>query len=155
MVLLSVWFLNCSHQARKAFSGNYDFSIECLGVELDGSQTLRTWGSGRNKADAIEQARKNAIHTVLFEGIRNGQGDCYVKPIVSEVNAEMKYREYFNRFFADSGEYLNFVSNKDEPLTQKLSRNSYSGTDFQIYGLVVRVLLPDLEQKMIADGILK
>jgi hypothetical protein len=155
LLSLSVGFSNCSHQTRKAFSGNYSFTIECLGVEHDGTQTLRTWGKGRNKADAIEQARKNAVHTVLFKGIRDGQEDCYVKPVIGEVNAEMKYKEYFNRFFADNGEYLNFISNKDEPLLQKISRDSYTGTDYQIYGLVVRVLLPDLEQKMITDGILK
>ena len=27
---------------------------ECMGIELDGSQTLRSYGTGRNKSDAIE-----------------------------------------------------------------------------------------------------
>ncbi len=151
----SIWLSSCSHQTRKTFSGNYNFTIECLGVELDGSQTLRTWGNGSNRADALEQARKNAVHAVLFKGIRDGQAGCLVRPIISEVNAEIKYKEYFNRFFADGGEYMNFISNKDEPLRQKFSRDSFYGTDYQIYGLIVRVLIPDLEHKMISDGILK
>lgn len=32
--------------------------VECMGVEHDGSQTLRVTGTGRNKADAVEQAKK-------------------------------------------------------------------------------------------------
>ena len=47
-------------------------SIRCMGVELDGSQTLRVQGYGRNRADAKEQAMKNAVWAVIFDGIRDG-----------------------------------------------------------------------------------
>ena len=47
-------------------------SIKCMGVELDGSQTLRVIGYGKNRADAKEQAMKNAVWTVVFDGIREG-----------------------------------------------------------------------------------
>jgi len=39
-------------------SGNYTYEIECMGSELDGSITLKAWGKGNNRADAIEQAKK-------------------------------------------------------------------------------------------------
>ena len=39
---------------------------ECISVEQDGSQTLRVWGKGRNRVDAVEQAKKNAVYEVLF-----------------------------------------------------------------------------------------
>ena len=56
-------------------SGDYSLpAIECMGVELDGSQTLRVWALGRNKVDALEQAKKNAVREVIFKGIRNGSG---------------------------------------------------------------------------------
>lgn len=40
-------------------------TLECLGVELDGSQTLRVSGVGRNKADSKEQAKKRGVGCYL------------------------------------------------------------------------------------------
>jgi hypothetical protein len=36
-----------------------------------------------------------------------------------------------------------------------MSRDGYAGSEIVVYGLIVRILRPDLERKMIADGILK
>ncbi|MDP5076044.1 MAG: hypothetical protein NWP82_06130, partial [Flavobacteriales bacterium] len=80
---------------------------------MDGSQTLESWGSGRNRFDAVEQAKKNAINEVLFKGILNGKPECERKPLVPEVNAREKYASYFNAFFADGGEYLNYITLQD------------------------------------------
>ena len=32
-------------------------------------RTLRAWGRGKNRTDAIEQAKKNAVRDVLFKGV--------------------------------------------------------------------------------------
>ena len=71
-------------------------SIECLGVEGDGSQTLRVTGTGRNKADAVEQAKKDAVMAIIFTGIRGGLNGCDTRPLINELNARDKYEEYFN-----------------------------------------------------------
>ena len=44
-------FITTDAQTSTVFSRS---SIKCLGVELDGSQTLRVQGYGRNRSDAIE-----------------------------------------------------------------------------------------------------
>ena len=100
--------------AQTSTSAYYDYEVECLGVELDGSQTVRVWGVGRNKKDAVEQAKKNAVRIVLFKGIQSGMKGCNTKPVVFEVNAEEKYEDYFNVFFMDGGEYSRYISMKDE-----------------------------------------
>lgn len=73
-------------------------SIKCMGVELDGSQTLRVLGYGRNRSDAKEQAMKNAVWAVVFDGIREGVSGCNMRPLVTEVNARERYEDYFNVF---------------------------------------------------------
>ena len=83
-----------------------------MGIEHDGSQTLKAWGNGRNRLDAVEQAKKNAVRDVIFKGITEGNKECNIKPIIFEVNAEEKYENYFNSFFADGGAFKNFVSLK-------------------------------------------
>ena len=123
LTLLSIFF-SCSTQ--KTVSTNYSYSTECLGVELDGSQTLKAWGNGRNREDAVEQAKKNAVRDVIFKGIREGKQDCNQKPLVFEVNAQEKYEDYFNKFFADGGEYRNYISLKDERIFDKIKRRRYT-----------------------------
>ena len=47
--------------AQRQNSGVKEFEAECLGVEGDGSQTIRAYGFGKDKDDAVEQAQKNAV----------------------------------------------------------------------------------------------
>lgn len=142
-------------KAQKSTAGNYSYKTECMGVELDGSQTLKAWGNGRNRSDAVEQAKKNAVRDVLFKGITEGKQVCEMRPLVPEVNAEAKHRAYFNVFFADGGEFKNYISLKDEKVLDKISRDKQKARQSVTHGLVVRVLREELRQKLIADGILK
>ncbi|MDE5736323.1 MAG: hypothetical protein K2L03_05555 [Bacteroidales bacterium] len=136
----------------KNLGGYYTYQTECLGSELDGSYTLRAWGIGRNQVDALAQARKNALRDVIFKGISKGKSDCEIKPILMEVNAEEKYRDYFNRFFADGGEFEHYVNYKDK----RVSTFHRERTEDEIkYGVTVRVLYDRLVDKLRADGILK
>ena len=50
----------------------HNYNTECMGKSMDGSQTLRVWASGRNRANAIEQAKKKAVYDVVFTGITSG-----------------------------------------------------------------------------------
>ncbi len=149
-----LFILGCNPQRHLA--GRYTYQTECIGIELDGSQTIKAWGDGRNRADAIEQAYKNAIRDVLFNGINYGKSDCNVKPVISEVNAMEKYQDYFNKFFADGGPYKAFVSEKDESRyhIEVIKERKEAGSQ-EKYGIIVRVLRPELISKMKADGILK
>jgi hypothetical protein len=144
---------SCSPQRKIA--GNYTYKTECLGVELDGSQTVKAWGTGRNRWDAIEQAKKNAARDVLFNGIYEGKQECEKRPVVPEVNAQQKHETYFNKFFMDNGEYKQFVSLKDERIGQKIMRDRKGARQSVTQGLVIVVKRSDLKQKMIQDGILK
>ncbi len=122
----------------------------CIGIERDGSQTLRVWGKGSNVADAIEQAKKNAVYEVLFRGIR-GTGECERCPLVPEVNARERYANYFNPFFKDGGEYQKFVT---EEVAGKTSCLEAKGSSIISYGVIVTVDREGLRQQLERDGVL-
>lgn len=144
--------LTVSVIALQAQTGAQPQEVECLGVELDGSQTLRSKGKGKNKADAVEQAKKNAVWAVLFEGIHAGAAGCDMRPIVAEANAREKYEEYFNAFFRDNGGYMDYVSTEDEKRWSKdKTKNKYEVT----YTITVRVLRPELKSRLRQDKIIK
>lgn len=142
--------------AQTSTSAYYDYEAECLGVELDGSQTVRVWGVGRNKKDAVEQAMKNALRIVLFKGIQGGLKGCNMKPVVFEVNAEEKYEDYFNVFFKDGGEYSKYISMKDEKRVNlfKKDKDKEKSKHFVKYGVTVRVLRAELKKRLENDNIL-
>lgn len=127
------------------------FETTCMGVEQDGSQTLRAWGKGTNKGDAIEQAKKNAVADVLFKGIK-GTGECNQTPLVPEVNARERYAKYFNPFFADGGEYRKFVK---EETGGNYSRLEAPGSSTTNYGIIVTVDREGLRQQLEKDGVLR
>lgn len=127
------------------------FETTCMGVEGDGSQTLRAWGKGNNEADAIEQAKKNAVMDVLFKGIK-GTGECNQTPLVPEVNARERYAQYFNPFFKDGGEYRKFVR---EEKANEASRLKSRGTSTENWGIIVTVDREGLRQQLEEDGVLK
>lgn len=154
LVILATSILELSScKPQKKISGNYTYETECMGVEMDGSQTLKAWGYGKNRIDAVEQAKKNAVRDVLFKGIRNGKTECNVKPVVFDVNAQEKYEDFFNKFFADGGEYKEFVNQKDEPLIPKVLKDRKAADSGVEYGVIVRVLRADLKKRMIAENI--
>ena len=126
-------------------------SIRCLGVELDGSQTLRVQGYGRNRSDAKEQAMKNAVWAVIFDGIRDGVEGCDTRPLVTKVNAKERYEDYFNLFFADNGEYKKYVSLRD---TKKRSGGKSKDKLGYAYDLTIRVLRAELKARLKADSII-
>jgi hypothetical protein len=122
-----------------------------MGVELDGSQTLRVQGYGRNRSDAKEQAMKNAVWAVIFNGIRSGAGGCNTRPLVTEVNAAERYEDYFNLFFSDNGDYKKYVSLRD---TKKGSSKKSKDKLGYSYEITVRVLRPELKSRLKADNVI-
>ena len=154
-ILLATLLTISGCYAQKQIIGNYIYKTECMGIELDGSQTLKAWGNGRNRADAIEQAKKNAVRDVLFNGVSEGKQDCNKKPLLFEVNAQEKFETYFNAFFADKGAYKDFISLRDERIFDKIKRDRKKARESVTNGLIVRVLRAELKEKLIADGIIK
>lgn len=151
VIALALALCACNN-TRKSVVSYQDNRTECMGSELDGSYTVRAWGYGRYVNDAKEQAKKTAVYDILFKGVSTGRGGCEQKPMLLEVNAQTKYKDYFDRFFTDGGEYLKYISMQDRrPGSWQHSRQKGGIT----CSLVVRVKYSELRQRLIDDGILK
>ena len=148
LLICAMSILNVNAQNNPVYARSY---IKCMGVELDGSQTLRVQGYGRNRSDAKEQAMKNAVWAVIFDGIRNGAEGCNMRPLVTEVNAKERYEDYFNLFFADNGEYKKYVSLRD---TKKRSGGRSKDKLGYAYDLTIRVLRAELKARLKADNLI-
>lgn len=147
--LLTILAILFASYGQMSFAQSYE--TQCISIEQDGSQTLRVWGKGRNRSDAIEQAKKDAVYEIIFKGVQNGNDGYNLRPLIVEVNAREKYREYFDIFFMDGGEYLKYISMADRKVgSTKKQKNSVQVK----YCVTVRVLIPELRQRLVNDGIL-
>jgi hypothetical protein len=132
---------------------SYDYAPQVMNMELDGSVTMRVWAEGRNRADAIEQAHKDAIYTVLFKGFSaQGRRATLTRALMLEPNAEIKYRYFFDQFFADRGPFSKFVSREDTRSGTNVRERSSTQVRYEV---TVRVLRPQLERYLIEEGILE
>lgn len=128
-----------------------NYEVECMGTGMDGTQLVKIWGFGKKPDDAIYQAKKNAVHAVIFKGILGGKPGCMTRPLVNKPGAEEQHREYFNTFFSDGGRYLAFVSQTGDG---KVDRIKISNKEYKV-GVIVAVMHSQLRTELEAAGILK
>jgi len=129
---------------QKKTASYYSVETECLEDKLDGSFILQSWGKGSNKSEAIDQAKRNVLNDILFNGVNKG---CQMQPLIIEVNGVSKYKSYVYAFF--DKEYKNYISIEKSPKSLKKSRKQTS------YGIKVRVKVEGIRQKLITDNIIK
>ena len=95
-------------------AGYFNYTTECLGKQADGTQLLKVYAKGVDRADAVREAKKKAIEEVLFKGVSAGDTECSAYPVVDAPNARQKYEDYFNKFFKDSGNFKKYVDEVDK-----------------------------------------
>jgi hypothetical protein len=85
-----------------------DISAICEGVGSEGTQLFKVYFIFKKEKKARMYAQKNALKTVLFQGIPTGNG-CIEKGLVS-ADEYQKHSEWFANFFSENGSYLNYVN---------------------------------------------
>jgi hypothetical protein len=123
--------------------------VTSAGVGAQGTALLKAWGEGKNRDEAVENARRNALHAIIFKGIPNSQD---MRPLVSAPGAEQQHRNYFDAFFADNGAYLKF-SQVETDSWDKQDRIS-TGHGYK-YGVIVVVYRNQLIRELESAGIIR
>lgn len=149
----AVCMLMVSCREKQKISDSYSyaqFGTTLVNASPSGILTIRSWGSGPNEATAIEEAKKNAVADVIFKGFQTSKSYMAL-PVVREVNARERYSDYFNRFFADGGEYKKFVKETSSSDKSRVTATTNARTN---YGITVTVDRNKLEQQLMSDGVL-
>lgn len=144
LVLVLCSYLMVNSAVAQGVSADRMPAPECMGVGHDGSQTIRSYGTGHSRQEAIEQAEKNAVYAVLFKGILDGQQGCDVRPILAEANVQEKYEGFFNGFFG-MGEYHEYIETLE---VKQFSKGKPRRHQSVTYMVVVRVYRNELKQRM-------
>lgn len=131
----------------------FRYEIECVSVGATGSYLIKVWTYSKKANVAIEWAKKNAVHGVIFKGFTGAGAGCTQKPLASSPSIEEEKAEFFDNFFADGGKYMKFVSVSGDGSIAAEDRLKV-GKEYKI-GVIVSVMKDNLRKDLEDAGIVK
>lgn len=135
---------------KTAGYSDHNYEVECLGTGTDGTQIMKVWGYGKKPEEAIIEAKRNAVHAVMFKGVATGKPGCGQRPLISNPDIQIERQEYFDTFFEDGGHYLHFVSLTGEEIQDRVKiKKMYK------VGIKVVVNKDQLRRELEREGIIK
>ena len=151
---LAVILASCtaSKQADK-YTQQWRYEIEPVSVGTKGSYLIKVWSYSKNQTVAIEQAKKNAVHGVIFTGFTGMNGVSKKPALANSPNLENEKKEFFTPFFANGGKYMKYVSITNDGSIGAKDRLKV-GNEYKI-GVVVSVAADELRKDLEDAGIIR
>ncbi len=128
----------------------WNYEISCAGTGADGTYLVKMVSYGKTVEAAVAQAKKDAVHGVLFRGFSGQPGQCTSqRPIIPSTILGSEKEDYFEKFFVDGGNYLNFVSVNQSGITPTKMKKGYK------VEVIASVAKDRLRKEMESAGIIK
>jgi hypothetical protein len=147
---------NAFSQARKKAdkdTKNWRYEIEGVGEGKEGTYLIKVWTYSKKSEVAIEQAKKNAIHGIIFKGY-TGVGRISSQPaLATDPGVEFEKADFFDPFFIENGGYMKYINvTGDGSVAPEdvLKVNK----EYKI-GVIVSVKKDMLKKDLIAAGVIK
>ncbi|MCB0402121.1 MAG: hypothetical protein KDD41_08560 [Flavobacteriales bacterium] len=159
IVAMLAFATTSSAQLNKQKKANEDtedwkYEIECVGIGKPGTKVIKVWSYSKNAKVATGQAKKNAVHGIIFQGYAGGAPGCTAqKPLVSDPSVEHQKKEFFDDFFADGGKYMKFVSHSGDS-TPEVVGVKLKGYKYKV-GVVVTAMSDRLRKDLEAAGVVR
>jgi hypothetical protein len=142
-----------SKKKSKKDTHNFRYEIECIGEGKQGTYSIKVFSYSKKPKVAIEAAKRNAVHGIIFKGISGGQ--CINKPALARnPNLEQEKADFFKAFFANGGKYSKFVVASTDGAIEAGDVTKVSKKEYKI-GVNVSVNVALLRKDLEAAGIIK
>jgi hypothetical protein len=138
-----------SRRTSDRYTREWRYEMEPVNVGSQGSYLVKIWSYSRKPDLAIEQAKKNAVHGIIFRGFTGMNGVSGKRPLTNNSNLEEEKKDFFDPFFANGGKYMKFVSITNDGAVAAKDRLKV-GREYKI-GVVVSVKV-DLLRKDLEDA---
>lgn len=138
--------------AKKDKDEVISYQVEATGATgAQGTYVVKAWVVTKNKKISDAEIGKCAVHGVLFKGFSNAKTRQHQKPVAGSSVVEDQNADFFKAFFADGGEYANYVQVISNSRSVVKAGKEYKvGADVTVFKEQLR---KDLEQKGIIKGL--
>lgn len=144
-----------NRSAAKTDKDLWRYEIECVGTGIEGTAQIKVWSYSKKPELAAEQAKKNAIHGIIFKGFSGGaQGCTSQKPLARDPNIEQTHEKYFKAFFSASGSYMKYVTLTNDGNVPAGNRLKVSKKLYKV-GVIVSVRRDELRKSLENAGVIK
>lgn len=155
LILLFSFSLQVNSQSKRKSDKNtkqWKYEIEAVNVGVQGTYLVKAWTYAKKPNNAIAQAKKNAIHGVIFRGFGGKNRVPGQKPL-AKLNSEIQNEKFFKTFFDEGGKYLKYatVSNDGSIAAGDLMK---VGKEYKV-GVIVSVNVSELRKDLEDAGIIK
>ena len=133
---------------------NWRYEVETVEVGLQGTCVVKVWSYSKKPTVAANQARKNAVHGLIFKGLAAKDRIPGKKPLVSEAEAQAKHADFFDSFFSDNGDFMRYVTLTNNGAigagdVMKVDKKTYK------VGIIVTVNYNDLRKALEDQGVVR
>jgi len=154
LVLCSATGFSQNKKAKKQADSDthiFRYEIECAGVGNAGTYLVKVWSYSKKPIVAFDQAKKNAVHGVLFKGF-SASDVCRQaqKPIVTDPAVEQEQAKFFKKFFRDGGAFLRYVNSSGNTATGTVK----IGKEYKV-STIISVSKDQLRKDLEEAGIIK
>ena len=152
MVIFSLTGFSQSKRKADKNTNQWRYELEAVNVGVQGTYLIKAWTYAIKPDRAIEQAKKNAVHGIIFRGFA-GKGRIPGQKPLADINAEKEKEDFFKTFFQDGGKYLKFVTISNDG---SVAAGDYLkvGKEYKI-GVMVSVNVAELRKDLEDANIIK
>jgi hypothetical protein len=136
--------------AFKQSSNSYQ--TECVSLETDGYISFKIWDTKSGKSYKPEQARKDAIHAVLFSGIEGSNGCLTQTALLLKSDDIDKFKKIEKDFFSSKGKWAQYARSSATETTLPINLGAKNWKVFQV-SVSKDALKKYLEEKSILKSI--
>lgn len=128
------------------------YQTECVSIETNGYITIKIWDTKLGKSYKPEQARKDAIHAILFSGISGTEGCIAQNALLNNSDAKERFKKIEKDFFSKNGEWQNYTRSSD---TETTIPESIGEKHWKVYHVIIAkdALRKNLEEKQIMKSL--
>ena len=153
-VMASISMFSQARKKADKATEEFRYEVECAGIGTDGTYLIKVWSYSKKPNVALEQAKKNAVHGIIFKGFAGGGRGCTSqKPLASSPGVESQHEEFFKLFFADGGNYMKYVSVSSDGNVDAGDRMKV-GKEYKV-GVIVSVMKDALRKDLEAAGVVR
>lgn len=126
------------------------YQTQCVSLETDGYISIKIWDTKKGGNYKSEQARKDAIHAILYSGIAGENGCLTQSPLLNKPEDEEKFKRIEKDFFSKTGKWSQFTRSS---ATETTLPESIGKKDWKVYQVNVskNELRKFLEEKSIIE----
>ena len=133
---------------------SWRYEIEAVKEGTMNTYLIKVWSYSNNPEVAIEQAKKNAVHGIIFRGISGTGGVQSKPPLTSDTNLEQEQAGFFDSYFSEGGKYMKFVNLTNDGSVAAGDRLKIDKNTYKI-GVLVSVNVSALRKDLEEAGIIR